>query len=178
MYRQRNKTAAIRRVQNYLYEIQQYEGTENPTVQDGIYGEQTRAGIRAFQQRSQIKSTGIVDFETFEALRDTALQYKLDNARDDYLYSSIGFPLKFGSSGADVEVLHALLRSLSKYKKNLPPIPRGAYYSRETQRAIEYLQNSFLMEGDGIVTAALFDRLENELKANRAFDNSDFSGSV
>lgn len=178
MYIQDNRSAAIKRIQSYLYEIQMFEEHSSQVPQDGIFGEETRAAILDFQKHTELNETGIVNYETFQALSDTAKKYKEENERYPFLYSISGFPLQFGGSGADVEALHALLRSLSQYLKDLPPIPRGAYYSHDTEKAIRYMQDVFLLEEDGIVTAALFEMLENELKAKQSFVTSDFKDAV
>lgn len=169
MYLQHDTATAIRRVQEYLYEIHKYEGLPYSVARDGIYGEPTRKAVEDFQIRFGLPSTGIVDLVTFEALRSTAKKYMQENSRDSYLYSRNGYPLSRGTSGADVEILHALLRSISEYEKDLPPIPRSGYFSAETEKAVNYMQKIFLMEQNGIVSAALFERLEEELKARRSF---------
>ena len=171
MYLQSDITAAIRHVQEYLYEIELHDQASYITAPDGIYGTSTKKAISDFQQRFHLPSTGIVDFHTFEALRDTALKYSEENSKKQNLYSQDGFPLRMGSRGADVDVLHALLRSLSEYVKDLPSIPRTSYFSAETERAVQYMQDIFQMDTDGTVDGALFDRLELELKARRSFQN-------
>ena len=167
MYKQSDTAAAIRRIQDYLFEIHLHEGLSYIAPRDGIYGNTTREAIREFQGRVALPMTGIVDLETFEALRETALKYCTENACKTHLYSQQGFPLRSGSRGADVDVLHALLRSISEYERDLPPIPRTSYYSEETAAAVRYMQNIFQIDEDGIVDAMLFDRLENDLAARR-----------
>ena len=169
MYTQNNTEAAIRRVQDYLYEIHLYEGIDYLTERNGTYSEATQKAVASFQQKKNLPSTGIVDLRTFEELRSLCKEYKRKNEADNYLYAKSGYPLEIGSRGNDVEVLHALLRSLSMYDQNFPPIPRCAYFSEETQNAIRYVQRMFLMEENGIVDAILFERLEKELDARIAF---------
>ena len=74
-----------------------------------------------------------------------------------------------GDNGADIDALHALLRSLSEYDTDMPPIPRTAFFSRETENAVRYFQRIFLKDPSGIVDAALYERLEAELSARRSF---------
>ena len=169
MYKQENTAAAIERIQSYLYEISKNGRIADMTVIDGIYGEQTRTAVIEFQRKSGLEASGIVDFETFEALRDSAALYKKQNAHPTHLYAKTGYPLRFGMSGADIDTLHALLRSIGEYRRELPPIPRTPYYSHETENAVRFMQRVFLMEESGIVTAELFERLERDLDAKRAF---------
>ena len=169
MYIQDDTAAAIRRIQEYLYEIYLFEGLSSPPPIDGIYGKETKEAVFLFQMRKGIIENGIVDLRTFEQLRDTALKYKKNTVKDDYLYSDNGFPLSLGASGTDIEALHALLRSLAAYDTEAPPIPRTAYYSNDTNNAIRYFQKIFQQEQTGIVDAALYERLETELSARRSF---------
>lgn len=171
MYIQNDTAAAIRRVQDYLFEIHLYEGISYVAPRDGIYGNTTRTAVREFQERTALPMTGIVDLSTFEALRDTALKYSAENARETHLYSPKGFPLRPGARGADVDVLHALLRSISVHERDMPPIPRTSYFSEETAAAVRYMQKIFQIDEDGIVDAMLFKRLENDLAARRVFLN-------
>ena len=75
MYLQHDTATAIRRVQEYLYEIHKYEGLPYSVARDGIYGDPTRKAVEDFQTRFGLPSTGIVDLVTFEALRSTAKKY-------------------------------------------------------------------------------------------------------
>lgn len=168
MYTQNNKEAAIRRIQDYLYEIHLYEGLDYFASRNGVYTDATIRAVSDFQRRQKLPATGIVDLLTFEKLRDVSLKYRTKSKADAQLYSSTD-PLEMGSQGNDVEVLHALLRTLAKYDKNFPSIPRSAYFSFETEKAIRYVQKKFKMEENGMVDEILFERLKNELKARLAF---------
>lgn len=169
MYTQNNTEAAIRRIQDYLYEIHLFEEADYLTERNGTYTDATQKAVAYFQKKQNLSPTGIVDFDTFKRLRDVYNDYSRKNAADDHLYDVSGYPLQFGSHGNDVEVLHALLRSLAENDKNFPPIPRSSYFSEETQAAIRYMQRVFLMEESGVVDAFLFDRLEKELNARMSF---------
>ena len=171
MYLQSDTSAAIRQIQKYLYEIHLHDQLSYIIIPDGIYGSATKKAVTEFQERKNLPSTGIVDIVTFGALRETAKKYSEENRRDSLLYSKDGYPLRIGSQGADVDVLHALLRSLSEYEKEFPPIPRAAYFSAETARAVQYMQRVFRFNESGIVNAELFERLENELKARQNLQN-------
>ena len=169
MYTQNNKEAAIRRIQDYLYEIHLYEGIDYFASRNGVYTDATIRAVSDFQRRQNLPITGIVDLLTFERLRDISSKYMTKSEADELLYILSDHPLKLGSQGNDVEVLHALLRTLAKYDESFPSIPRSAYFSVETEKAIRYVQKKFQVEENGAVDEILFKRLTNELKARLAF---------
>ena len=73
MYTQNNTEAAIRRIQDYLYEIHLYEGIDYFATRNGTYTDTTQKAIMDFQKREGLPVTGIVDLYTFEKLRDAFL---------------------------------------------------------------------------------------------------------
>ena len=169
MYLQNDTAAALRKIQEYLYEIYLFEDIASPPPIDGIYGNETQAAILLFQKRFGLEESGAVDLRTFENLRDMALRYKKANEKCDRLINADRLPLRIGASGSDIEILHALLRSLAAYDPEMPPIPRAAYFSSETQNAVRYLQRIFKQEESGCLDSATLDRLQNELYARKAF---------
>ena len=169
MYTQNDTEAAIRRIQDYLYEIHLYEGIKYFASRNGVYTDTTARAISDFQKKQKLPITGIVDLLTFERLRDISSEYRRKSKADSRLYTEYAYPLKKGSQGNDVEVLHALLRALAEHDENFPSIPRSAYFSAETENAIRYVQKKLQAEESGAVDAIFFERLENELEARLAF---------
>ena len=67
-YRIDREEEAIAEVQRYLRALS-YTERDIPHVGiDGIYGDETRAAVRAFQILLSLEETGITDLETFNAL--------------------------------------------------------------------------------------------------------------
>ena len=68
IYRIDREEEAIREVQRYLRAVS-YRHASIPHVGvDGIYGEQTREAVRAFQLLFSLDETGVVDMNTFSRL--------------------------------------------------------------------------------------------------------------
>ena len=64
-YRIDRKEEAVAEVQRYLRAVS-YRHEELPHVGiDGIYGEETREAVRAFQEHFSLSNTGVVDEVTF-----------------------------------------------------------------------------------------------------------------
>ena len=68
MYDTSDKAAAIRAVQRFLLELHYFDGTIPFITIDGIYGDDTRAAVRAYQRLRGLPETGEVDYGTFRPL--------------------------------------------------------------------------------------------------------------
>lgn len=68
IYRIDREVEAIREVQRYLRAVSYLHETIPHVGIDGIYGEETKAAVRAFQLLFSIRETGVADMETFGRL--------------------------------------------------------------------------------------------------------------
>ena len=60
----------VKSLQNMLRTIAQVENSQPTVVPDGVYGEQTVRAVSEFQRQHGIETTGITDFDTWQAIRD------------------------------------------------------------------------------------------------------------
>ena len=68
VYRIDRNEEAVREVQRYLRAVS-YRHKEVPHIGiDGIFGEETREALRAFQRRFSLPPTGVADSESFRLL--------------------------------------------------------------------------------------------------------------
>ena len=83
MYRLGDKRAAIREIQKYLHFISDRITNEVPRIAiDGIYGNESKEAVMAFQEYKGIAKTGEVDYETFNLLYSEYLKAKLKYQRE------------------------------------------------------------------------------------------------
>ena len=68
MYTDAQKRSHIFDLQTFLRRIQQSEGSAAPLVPDGIFGAQTAAAVREYQQQHCLPVTGIADQRTWNAI--------------------------------------------------------------------------------------------------------------
>ena len=68
MYTDAQKRSHIFDLQTFLRRIQQAEGSAAPLVPDGIFGAQTAAAVREYQQQHCLPVTGIADQRTWNAI--------------------------------------------------------------------------------------------------------------
>lgn len=172
MYRTEDRAAAIRQIQRYLYEIHKSEWLDIPRVPiDGIYGNDTRSAVVELQRLKNIQPSGLVDYETFGAIyEEYLLASRLSDSDSQFLLTGKPFPFKVGDSGADIEIIHLIFRELSGYYKDLPIPKKSSYFSEESASFTRGLQNIFGMPPDGIVTAAMYDRILFELSARKRLE--------
>ncbi|MBR6030237.1 MAG: peptidoglycan-binding protein [Clostridia bacterium] len=116
----------VREVQTHLAELGYFSGQVT-----GRYGEATAAAIKSFQADFGLKATGVCDAKTHALL-----------------FSTIYRPLKYGSSGQDVQRLQTRLSVLGYFTGKL-----SGNYLKATQQAVSDFQtkNGLTVTGDADV---------------------------
>ena len=166
MYLLSDKPAAIREVQKFLHFIADRGKSKIPRVAiDGIYGNETRDAVSAFQLLNGIGVTGEVDRETFDALFIEYDNIRILDSVADFIITDAHFPFKVGDQSDDVLHLNLLLVELQKSYRDIGDVRKSTYYSQQTATAVKNLQQIFLMEENGIVDALMYQRMKDELDA-------------
>lgn len=76
----RDERLTIIEIQQNLRELEK-AGWEIPSLTaDGIYGERTREAVRRFQEIESLSATGIVDYLTWQVLRNAAMAGRIDRS--------------------------------------------------------------------------------------------------
>ena len=168
MYELLDKPAAIREVQRFLHLISDSNDGKIPRISiDGIYGEETKDAVMAFQSLNNINATGIVDLITFDALYREYKFISDDKARDDRIITDEGFPIKLGSQSEDVLIINLMLSELGKTYTEIGYVEHSKYFSKNSQNATIELQKIFLYPQTGEIDAIFYERLGKELDALR-----------
>ncbi len=173
MYDIREKSEAIREIKKYLFLVSERMHPDVPRVTiDGIYDTETGKAVTEFQKIQRLPATGVVDYDTFQALY---ADYKLiidEDEMQDYVLTSRGFPISQGAVGEDVRALNMLISELSKEYPELAGIRIVNAYTAQTARAVSYLRSLFGYPGGEQVDKQLYDRMLIELSAQRRKDKS------
>lgn len=169
MYHLSDKSAAIRKVQEYLYVISDRVNRDVPRVSiDGVYGPETARAVTAFQRIYGIVQTGEVDLKTYNFLYLFYKTARINDRMSSYLLSDEGFPITVGTQNSDVIIIHSLLEQLSKtYLDVLRVNPKSNYFSVESERAVKGVQKIFRMEENGIVDNRFYARMKEEIQSIR-----------
>ena len=66
-YTEKDRKEHIKELQQYLRYIEMHDG-KSGIIPDGIYGENTRNSVTAFQKNKGFEPTGVVDNETWDSI--------------------------------------------------------------------------------------------------------------
>lgn len=116
--RQNNREATVM-LQTYLRQLAYHDNDIPLIVIDGIFEEQTREALRAFQRKYELTPNGIADRGTWNLLY---LKY-LESVSENSIAESLlvfptrpdGFSYKLGDSGYGVGIVQMILDSLDVY---------------------------------------------------------------
>ncbi len=164
MYRLGDERAAIREIQEYLHFISDRVTDEIPRIAiDGIFGDETKEAVKAFQRYKGIDESGIVDFLTFTLIyEEFKLAEDLYNA-ESYIIDEKLFPLKLGDSGNEALYINLLLDELADVYSSIERVDVKPYFSLATEKAVKALREIFLLESTPVVDLLLYERMKYEL---------------
>lgn len=130
-----------------------------PTVSiTGVFGEETKNAVIAFQQARNLPQTGEVDDETwneiyrdYSGIANTVLNKESFNVLKVQIFS--GQNLSLGSQGEDVLLLQQYLDLISKVYKTIPFTVATGLFNRDTEESVKEFQRLMGLEQTGVVDA-------------------------
>ena len=152
MYTDAQKRSHIFDLQTFLRRIQQSEGSAAPLVPDGIFGAQTAAAVREYQQQHCLPVTGIADQRTWNAIYAS---YAALIAADALPMQTAFFPpesdtvLKPGAKSPSVYVLQLMLSEIAPHYNRIAAVPLTGEYDSDTQAAVRRAQQIFQLPQTG-----------------------------
>ena len=161
------ETQAIYNLQRYLRQLSRFD-PEIPTVdEDGIFGEETRDTLTAFQKKYGLPITGIADAETWAMLFNEYLASVEAYTRPDPVYLFPRFPADYsvglGDQSLLVGVIQQLLRDVTiLYGREPDVVPLNGIFDEITQRAVRDFQAVNRLPPDGRVDRITWNRLAGE----------------
>lgn len=144
----------VRTIQYYLNIIAYFNPDLNPPPLDGIYGPETTAAVKQFQQYYGLPVTGVLNTATWNVLNriySETVEFLPEGYSGDYGKLYPGYFLSEGMSGENVRDLQTYLALIGRNFEAIPEIPVTGYFGTQTRDAVIAFQNAFGIPANGAV---------------------------
>ncbi len=148
----------VRTIQVQLNRIgKNYPAIPDIADPDGIFGTDTEAAVRKFQEIFNLNQTGEVDKSTWYSIKRYYAGVKglAELAAEGITLEEASLPfddvVSEGMSGIPVRTVQYYLSIIAYFNQNLEPVPISGYFDSSTVAAVERFQNYYGLEPTGIV---------------------------
>ena len=147
---------------------QNYPSIPKISPVDGIFGAQTEAAVRRFQEVFDLEPDGVVGKATWYALVRiyTAVTSLSELRSQGQRFYSISWattnPINRGDTGVKVEHLQYMLSVLSAYIPEIPPVTVDGVFGSATENAVLAAQRRFGLPQTGVVNAETWDEIYDQ----------------
>ena len=147
---------------------QNYPSIPKISPVDGIFGAQTEAAVRRFQEVFDLEPDGVVGKATWYALVRiyTAVTSLSELRSQGQRFYSISWattnPIRRGDTGVKVEHLQYMLSVLSAYIQEIPPLTVDGIFGAATENAVLAAQRRFGLPQTGVVNAETWDEIYDQ----------------
>ncbi len=153
-------------LQTYLRQLSYHDNDIPRIVIDGIFDEQTRAALEAFQRKYELAPTGSADMRTWNLLYAKYLESVAENAIAESLLvfpvRPDGFHYKNGDVGYGVGIIQLILDALEAYY-DYGKVDIDEKYGEQTSRAVRYFQEKNGIFPDGNVDKKTWNALAEQM---------------
>lgn len=151
-------------LQYYLAFLGFFYDTLPQITVDGIFGEETRNAVIAFQNQFGLPADGIVGRQTWNAIQDQydAVLRSLPNEYSSY--SSLLYPgyyITTGATGKVVEQLQTFINTIAEYNAGIPSVIVDGVYGNNTKQAVQAIQRLVGQEPTGAVGPLTWNAIVN-----------------
>ena len=158
-----NEEQAISNLQRYLRQLSYFNEDISPVVINGVWNDETRNALIAFQRSNGLSPTGVADEQTWNLLFS---QYR-NSLEENSPPSSVPFfprepqgqSIGLGDEGFIVSVIQYMLDKLSVIYDNLENVEITGVFDENTQAAVSEFQKRNLFPQNGRVDKRTWDRL-------------------
>ena len=144
----------VRDLQYYLNFVAYFDQNIPSVSSDGVYGEQTRVAVEAFQRAEGLPVDGVVGRDTWNALvrrYDRLLATLPESVGDESEDIYPGRYLSLGQSGADVRNLQRLINRAAEKNPYIPSVTVDGDFGEATLAAVRAVQENNGIDPGGVV---------------------------
>lgn len=165
---------SVLELQGWLQALHNASGGDIPLVNsDGIYGSETTAAVRRFQELFGLPVTGDVDLATWNAIRDAALlAERAKNPKPLNIFPP-NYQTVQGERSDTVAIIQFILRTLADLYGGLESRTPSGVYDENTASDIRKLQKYHGLPQTGIVDTRTWDALANAYNISLGSDGGE-----
>lgn len=164
---------AILEIQRILRELD-YRSSGLARIRlSGNYDEETRQGVKAFQEKYDLPVTGVVDHTTWQVLQAVgkAQRDAFTLARAVYLLPRReDYAIYPGLNDEVVYIIQYMLNTVGQEYDEIPRLEYSGIYDTRTENAVKEFQRKSLIEPDGIISPLTFNRLADEYERINSYN--------
>lgn len=167
------KETPILEIQRTLRNIDYFENGLARIRLTGTYNEETRQGVSRFQEKYGLPVTGVVDNTTWQLLQAINKSTKEAQAlaRAVYILPKISeYTIYPGIQDDVIYIIQHMINVISQEYDSIIPVKFSGIYDRDTENAIKEFQRVNLLENNGIIDPATFNRLADEYERINSYN--------
>ena len=151
----------IAELQQYLRNIAKNESDEPAIIPDGIFSEETKKAVEDFQRQRGLTATGVVNYETWEALVRVNRRAVYENTLPIQVASikNSDLPLTLGMNNHFVGTLKLMLDRVAESYGNFSKTTDGNTFDEATRGQVIRWQEVAFLEKSGEVDRETWDSL-------------------
>lgn len=152
---------AVFEMQGYLRNIGRLDSDISRVVPDGIFAEETTAAVKSFQKKYGMEETGVVDFETWENIKDKNAQAVFIASEPVQVVhiTNEDLPLVKGMDNTLIYTLHLMLNNIAEKYNNFSSLPIQSLFDENTEREVKRWQRVISHNENGQVDKVTWNNL-------------------